>query len=114
MPVAGGFSLFAMTMLEKVMPMRVKALFFMLCAMVREHLRRWFGNLNKVEVGAVITVMAVEKWHKPVSLRTRVKEQSSAVPGLWEYRAPLPRSRDLSHCLLLLHCQSWSFGEQYW
>jgi hypothetical protein len=56
-------------MLGEVMPMRVKAPFFMFCAMVMEHLRRWFANLNKMEVGAVITVMAVKKWRKPVSLR---------------------------------------------
>jgi hypothetical protein len=82
MPVAGGFSLFPMTMLRKVMSMRVKACFFRLSTMVMGHLRRWFGNLNKVEVRAVITMMAVEKWRKPVSLRTRVKEESSALPGI--------------------------------
>ena len=92
------FSLFPTTMLGKVMPMR--ACFFMLSTMMIGHLGRWFGNLNKVEVGSVITVMAVEKWRKPVSPLTGVKEESSALPGIWEYRSPPPRSHHPAHRLL--------------
>jgi hypothetical protein len=50
--------------------MPMKACFSMISTMVMKHLRRWFGSLNEVKVRTVITMMAVEKWRKPVSLRT--------------------------------------------
>jgi hypothetical protein len=48
-------------MLGKVMSMRLKAFFSMLSTLLMQHIGRWFGNLNKVEVRTVITMMAVEK-----------------------------------------------------
>jgi len=99
--MAGGLSFYPiLPMLGKLMPMRMNACFFMFSTMVIEHLRCWLRNLNKVEVMTAITMMAVEKCCKPVSLRTGVKEKSPAIPGIWEYRRPPLYSRDPSHCLL--------------
>jgi hypothetical protein len=92
--VAGGFGGFPITMVAKVVPMSVKAF-----AVVMGHVRCWLRDLNQVEMRTIITMMAVGEGYKPVSLRTRVKEKSSARPGSREYRPPSPRSRDPSHAL---------------